>query len=247
MRLKEKLKYKLKYAIGNIYCILFPQEKQTIYSAIFSPHGLNFWRRQALYFIVSNETDSSTHWAGKPGDVFLSAGRHVLDDYENDTVYRRPMLDAFSVYVNEEEVTELGCGGGRNLEYLRRILNVPLRGIDINPTVIQNNKSLSNITYECRNIGTDNIRAEAVICCAFLMYLTRHKIAELFNQIKPALIGIAEPCVDPDAQSVEFNVLAYTHGYRQIFIELGYRPLFEYLANDRDHYIYHAVFQRVVK
>jgi SAM-dependent methyltransferase len=268
------VKHAIKFAIGAfVYAcwrLFSPQRLRAVQDQYFASHSLTFLERQLvtfnLFFTPTNTMTTASYWAGSAGSRFHSHADHRLtpDLVAADSFYRRPMLDEFATRAAQTlasgaSIVEVGCGAGGNLLYLReRLMDSHFRylGFDINGDVIASTRHLNcdDLRFEVRNCFTSEIAVPGdlgLIFCAVLTYVLEQDIERLLRGLIDncpgrILIGLSEPILDPEAErALPHNNLALLHGYRRIFRQQRFRPVFESFRQEQGKTarIYHAVFE----
>ena len=98
------------------------------------------------------------------------------------------MTELLNLNFSPQRILELGCGAGRNLKHIEKAFpHAEIFGIDVNPAVILENESESNIKVLQANIldldWSKLGNFDVIITCGFLMHINHHEIKELVMKI----------------------------------------------------------------
>ena len=163
--------------------ILFPFLEKKIALDCISGKSLNKLELFVLGQVNTKELVSPEIWASSAGNNYFSCQDHLMteDDYEKDTIYRKPYMDKLVEFIKENDFTtiiEYGCGRGDNLGYIRKILSdVRLIGTDINRLALDSAIARwpdiefieEKITNAAEKISTSG--STLSLTCSVLMYL----------------------------------------------------------------------------
>jgi SAM-dependent methyltransferase len=269
--LKQAVQVSIGFVIYIAWRVFSPERLRAAEEQLFASHDLSFLERQLLTFISfrtrAESVTASVNWAGGAGSRYHSHQDHrlTLDLVAADTFYRRPMLDQFAdraaaMLRTGASIVEVGCGAGGNLLYLRRRLTecrFHYLGLDINSDVISSNRQqhrYEDLAFEQRDCFTSELGVTGdlgVIFCAVLMYVQETDIRRLMGHAAGSnhgriLLGLSEPIGDPEASySVPHHNMGRLHGYRRIFRDLKFEPLFEDFRREEGKLtqLYHAVLE----